>query len=435
MTEPDWSHRGPAGPDGLASLLRLGRLGAGADYLLAVSIGSDGVAIPIAADPDFSLPAFLWPAMQGETVTPPAPHSPADLGLPASVTLATGRLARSALLAYPHGLAEETLALMLLWHSERPEWTPERAESLALVCRAAGEALAARSLLMREVEARFHDLFESVPLGIVAIDGSGRAAQINERAASLLGLGSGIVDPASLAAAMRQLRERCANAAELAAHYRSLGAELDYAATLLWQLGDRVLQVDSHPVLGDGRSGRIWLFHDVTAQQVVEADLRRLAGQDPLTGLANRRSFEAAAEEAFVEGDPMALIMIDIDFFKRINDEHGHAVGDTVLAQVGARLGGALRERDHVARIGGEEFACLLPGTEPEAVAAIAERLRSTIELAPVVTGIRAIEVRISVGAASRAAGDQSFSALLDRADNALYAAKRLGRNRVAMAP
>ncbi len=433
MAESEGFGRAAARRDGLASLLRLGRLGAGADHVIAVSIGSDGVAIPVAADPGFVPPGFLWPST---TAGPSAsPSSPAHLGLPPSVTLATGQPARAALVALPPRVAGDAAALILLWHAERPDWTAERAEAFELVSAAAGEALAARSLLMRQVEARFHDLFESVPLGIVVIDGSGRAPQVNERAAALLGLASGIVDAARLADAMRRLRERCSNAAELAANYRAFGTELDYAATLLWQLGDRVLQVDSHPVLGDGRSGRIWLFHDVTAQQTIEADLRRLAGQDPLTGLANRRSFEAAAEQAFVQGDPMALVMIDIDFFKRINDEHGHAVGDTVLAQVAARLGGALRERDHVARIGGEEFACLLPGTEPEVVAAIAERLRATIELAPVVTGIRAIDVRISLGVASRAPSDRSFSALYARADSALYAAKRLGRNRVAMAP
>ena len=435
MTEPDRSGRDEGAPDALGSLLSLARLAAGADYVLAVLIGPDGVAVPVAAEPLTQPPAFLWPARPAGALLPSAPQPPARFGLPASVALATGRIARSALLADLPRTAGDPAALVLLWHVEAPEWTAGRAEAFDLICQAAGEALAARGHAMRQMEARFHDLFESVPLGIVVIDSSGRAPQLNERAAALLGLGSGLVDPASLAAAMRALRERCVNAADLADRYHALGADIDYAATLLWQLDDRVLQVDSHPVLGDGRSGRIWLFHDVTAQQRVEGELRRLASQDPLTGLANRRSFDVAAQEAFEDGGPIALLMIDIDFFKTINDQHGHAVGDAVLAKVAGRLGGVLREKDHIARIGGEEFACLLPQADPETVAAIAERLRATIALAPVVIGVKAVEVRVSIGTATRLASDRSFAALFARADSALYAAKRAGRDRVAAAP
>jgi diguanylate cyclase (GGDEF)-like protein len=129
-------------------------------------------------------------------------------------------------------------------------------------------------------------------------------------------------------------------------------------------------------------------------------------------------------------GGPLALLIFDVDHFKAINDTHGHAVGDRVLADLVARTGTVLRG-DACARLGGEEFAVLLPDSDADAAVRLADELRRTLERAVVAgAGGAAVRYTVSVGVASLVDGE-SLASLLQRADAALYAAKRGGRNRV----
>jgi diguanylate cyclase (GGDEF)-like protein len=155
--------------------------------------------------------------------------------------------------------------------------------------------------------------------------------------------------------------------------------------------------------------------------------LEALSLVDDLTGVANRRFFDRALldewKRAERRGDPLSLIMIDLDHFKDVNDTHGHAAGDECLRRVAHSIGSVVRgSGDVVARWGGEEFAILLPGADVATAAGIAERLRAHIE--------SDCEVTASFGVAARVAGDDPPS-LIDRADRALYSAKRDGRNLV----
>jgi diguanylate cyclase (GGDEF)-like protein len=176
------------------------------------------------------------------------------------------------------------------------------------------------------------------------------------------------------------------------------------------------------------------IFWDVSEQRQLEAELRRLAGTDALTGLPNRRSFmEAAAQAAARQSEPLALLMLDLDHFKTINDRYGHAVGDRVLQVTAERCRQALRDGDVIARIGGEEFAVLLPATGLDGARLVADRLHRIIGHAPFVLGNHVIELRASVGGAL-APVDAGVDALLDRADRALYGAKSTGRDRVVFA-
>ena len=129
------------------------------------------------------------------------------------------------------------------------------------------------------------------------------------------------------------------------------------------------------------------------------------------------------------------MLLLDIDHFKSINDSFGHPVGDEVLRELASRCRGLLRGHDLIARIGGEEFAVILPGTGPAEATEIAERLRMAFAGSPVATQGGEVRVTISLGGAMLSATGETFEVLLKRADAALYEAKRGGRNRVVFAP
>jgi diguanylate cyclase (GGDEF)-like protein len=167
-----------------------------------------------------------------------------------------------------------------------------------------------------------------------------------------------------------------------------------------------------------------------------EEALTDLAHRDALTKLPNRRAFEDGLREMFARmdrlGESGALLMIDVDHFKQINDVHGHSAGDDVLRAVARTMASDLRLLDHVFRVGGEEFAAILTGANMASVQTTAERLRQA--LAGVRVAVEGVEiaVTVSIGVAMAAAG-AAPSALVAAADKALYRAKKEGRNRVAV--
>lgn len=164
------------------------------------------------------------------------------------------------------------------------------------------------------------------------------------------------------------------------------------------------------------------------------ARLRRLSQVDPLTGALNRRGLELLLPERRAPEDPpSAVVMVDIDHFKRVNDSHGHAIGDEVLRRVASILAGVLRGGDAVIRYGGEEFLIVLRGVERAQAARVAERARVAIAQAALAIGELRIAITISCGVAEQRP-DEDRDSLIERADAALYTAKLDGRNRVAQA-
>ncbi len=165
-------------------------------------------------------------------------------------------------------------------------------------------------------------------------------------------------------------------------------------------------------------------------------ELVRRAGTDPLTGVANRRRFmEQAGREVARSrrrSSPYSVLMVDIDHFKRVNDEHGHGVGDEVLQVVAARMSAALREADLLARYGGEEFIILLPDATPSSATEAAERIRTLFDVVPIQTDAGPLSVTVSVGVALGLEHD--LDDVIERSDQALYEAKESGRNRVVTA-
>ena len=170
--------------------------------------------------------------------------------------------------------------------------------------------------------------------------------------------------------------------------------------------------------------------------QAQRTELERLANKDALTGLLNRREFErqAALELARTRrlGSPLALIMLDLDHFKAVNDTHGHAVGDQVLTEAATRMSRTIRQTDRLARWGGEEFVLLSPDTGCESAHFLCEKLRRAVGDAPI-PGMGS-SVTVSMGAAvARGDGLPDWQELLKVADEALYQAKHEGRNRVVV--
>jgi diguanylate cyclase (GGDEF)-like protein/PAS domain S-box-containing protein len=225
----------------------------------------------------------------------------------------------------------------------------------------------------------------------------------------------------------------------------------------------RKLLVSSAPIDdGDGRvRGCLISFEDITpvvdlneqlersnadlvrSKQDIEqmnAELVRIATRDPLTGVFNRRALFDSGEPLFAQArsENLALccIMVDIDHFKRFNDDHGHATGDEVLRAVTRLLTAGLRDRDLLARYGGEEFCIVLPGAALPTALAIAERLRESVETLAggAVREPRGLRVTASFGVSTVEPGTTHFEALIHRADQALYASKGAGRNRVTSA-
>ncbi len=171
-------------------------------------------------------------------------------------------------------------------------------------------------------------------------------------------------------------------------------------------------------------------------QQSLEA-IRAESLTDPLTGLGNRkyfdRSIEMAVQNALANGEPLSLLMFDIDHFKSFNDSYGHLTGDQVLRLVGMSLKQTIKGQDITARYGGEEFAVVLPNTALRQALTVADHIRRAVmakELKKKSTGEILGRVTISVGVSMLKPGDDTDS-LIERADGCLYAAKRNGRNRV----
>lgn len=176
----------------------------------------------------------------------------------------------------------------------------------------------------------------------------------------------------------------------------------------------------------------------VWMQAVLDA-LCELSSRDPLTGLANRRQFELAlaseVDRVARAGEPALVLMIDIDHFKTVNDSHGHPAGDQVLKGVAQALHDCIRPMDTLARVGGEEFAMILPNCPPSFGLTVAERVRTQVQARPVVIASgQQVQVTVSIGGAFAPQWVRSSASLwVERADQQLYRAKAEGRNRACL--
>jgi diguanylate cyclase (GGDEF)-like protein/PAS domain S-box-containing protein len=299
-----------------------------------------------------------------------------------------------------------------------------------------------RERQLRQNEAWLGALLTSITdYALVSLDGAGRVDAWNETIARVTGHGADVVgQPYSVfyphgATTLEQtgdrLREADRNGWSLdeGPRVRADGSEF-WASAMISPLPDR----DAVPADAD-EPAYCLVLRDVGDKRAALEARRKSMFCDHLTGLANRRAFFEAAELELERNRhaprPTALILLDADHFKRINDRHGHPGGDAVLRHLGHLLAATFRQVDVAARVGGEEFAVLLPSSNLEAAAAVAERLCRLVADRPVAFDGAHIACTISVGVAVCDGELLALDTLLKRAGQALYAAKAAGRNRV----
>jgi diguanylate cyclase (GGDEF)-like protein len=190
------------------------------------------------------------------------------------------------------------------------------------------------------------------------------------------------------------------------------------------------------PLRGDNNAitSLFIVVQDVTELATFEQKMMEMNTRDGLTGIYNRRYFESRLSAEFERheryGRKLSLVMLDIDFFKVVNDTHGHQCGDLVLKSVSSGIASAIRKSDCLARYGGEEFCCLLPETGINNALLLSELLRKLVEDMSITYQGNEVKVTVSLGVSELSKTDTPDN-LLKRGDEALYAAKRAGRNKV----
>jgi diguanylate cyclase (GGDEF)-like protein/PAS domain S-box-containing protein len=300
-----------------------------------------------------------------------------------------------------------------------------------------------RERQLRQNDAWLNALLTSISdYALVGLDREGRVSDWNATIGRVTGFSSAVVgqpysvfypdDATTPERAQDRLREADANgwSLEEGPRLRADGSQF-WGSAMISPIPDR------DPADADEFDPAYCLVLRDISDKREAIDLRRKSMfSDHLTGVANRRAFFEAAELELNRNRrtprPTALILFDADHFKDINDRHGHPAGDCVLRELGAALSATFRQVDVVARVGGEEFAVLLPSSTLAGAVAVAERLRQLVESQPVDCEGVAVSYTVSAGIAAIEAGETiDLDTLIKRADRALYAAKAQGRNRV----
>lgn len=286
---------------------------------------------------------------------------------------------------------------------------------------------------------------EGIPEGFAFYDADDRLAVVNSKMAKTYPLISDLFVPGTTFEEVLRIGIERGQFTEAKGREEEFLQEiLDYhrdpKGAVEYDLPDgRYIRVEEKRVPSGGVVG---IRTDITELKQAEEALRRneerlerLATTDPLTGANNRRSFfeqgEKELHRARRHKRPLSLMMVDIDHFKRVNDTHGHAIGDEVLKRLVSKCNDTLRTQDILGRFGGEEFAAVLPEVGLASATKAAERLRRALEDLEVETSEGTLKFTVSIGVSECRYDDESLETALARADKALYSAKESGRNRV----
>ena len=291
---------------------------------------------------------------------------------------------------------------------------------------------------LRESEQHFRRLFENMRDVYYRTNAQGVVLHVGPGVRHVLGYDPQEIVGRTAESYYPQSSDRDAFKAAIQAH----GAVSDFPGQMVRKDGRVIdISISSQAVFDDDGNfaGVEGIYRDITQRKNLERELHRMASTDTLTGMANRRVFLERAEAAFqlasTESQPLALPVLDLDHFKQSNHRLGHLEGDRVLIAFAQAVQLLLRADDTVGRLGGEEFGVLLPGSGHDGALAIAERILQHIrDLSLPGPHGQPVQVTTSIGLACQLPTDRSLRDLLDRADQALYQAKRQGRDRCACA-
>lgn len=289
---------------------------------------------------------------------------------------------------------------------------------------------------------RLEGILASVGDGVYGVDREGRITFVNPAALDVLGhaLAADLVGRNAFEAFHHAFDDGSPmpRAASFLVQAYASGNPVPAWQTTFWTAARRAVPVECtvFPLAIDGeRHGSVVAFRDVSARRLLEDELRWQAEHDPLTKLHNRAWFEARLEQEIARlrrtEQASVVLFIDVDRFKYINDTAGHAAGDQLLLEVSMRLKSRLRGSDHLARMGGDEYAVVLRNVPRGDAATLAEGFRGALTRAPFVYGGKSYRITVSIGAAPIDAGTASSSDAMAAADIALHLAKNAGRNRV----
>ena len=278
-------------------------------------------------------------------------------------------------------------------------------------------------------EEKYRSIFKNSPMGIIYYNHEGIITDCNQAAVgimgsthySLLGLDLNQLNNQGMVDALQQ------SLAGLRSSFE--GRYPDESSP-----EEKYVRAIFNPLTFNGEvNGGTGIIEDSSSRKLAEKNLQKIADTDDLTGLWNRRYFLQALRMEMERNQryhaPFSLVMMDIDDFKAINDNWGHAAGDKVLKQLSFQVSSRLRQIDVLGRVGGEEFCLLLPGTDKEGAVKLTESLRQTLENTPVIYNHQEIYFTISAGITTYSQDISSVDQLLNLADHALYQAKARGKN------
>jgi diguanylate cyclase (GGDEF)-like protein/PAS domain S-box-containing protein len=312
------------------------------------------------------------------------------------------------------------------------------------VSRLLGTAYEISDQVHLELETRYQSTVMSAyldesPDGILVVDASNQIKTWNRRFLEMWDIPEGVMNARDGEAALQSVAEQLEDPVGFVQRVKELYCSLDEEERGVHiQMKDgRTLERYSRGLHGSEGDywGRIWFYRDVTELQRMTEELRHMSQTDPLTGIANRRVLMKALVEEYSRakryGHQLSVLMLDLDHFKQVNDCYGHATGDIVLKEFVSIVKPEIRISDCFARMGGEEFAIVLPETNLNSACQFAERLRRAVANLTIDSPQGAIGITVSIGVSVLGDDDAAPDHLINRADRCLYAAKSEGRNRV----